>query len=488
MNLIIPLLVITTVMSEEYFRPLYSYDTNLMDIADSNIKYNFIDRSKLVEDIDPENCDQTGCKLNFEKLITGFTDKSFGVTFDVNGMGLNNKTIEIYTSDITFDVEVSYVYSTLYCKPFYNWVLRNYDSESYDKCLSNSDDLEMVSASGEVDTKIWKTAASQKYKKTVQPYSSDSAKCNHYWLTPLDICMRKSMKCKQDSKIIVFKLSNEATYDMTLVIEMDKQKYPVNIKSDFVESKTIQVSDVFSVEVQPSASLVNPLNGYLLCYSLTTNKTTAECDGGWYYTENVPAKGNLPVDGLGKYQLVPLNNIEELLYDKSIIKWDGSLTSCGSDKINRFANKRQAKSVHHDSNSLANIFYSDNTMHKKVPINATEMNVGYTKNDDSCCVYMSGSSDNFLDNIVKNYQKFDDKAHVNYPIKIKDFKLDVKGYPELSNIKYKKLFKSTYNLILYTKDLYLTFNKEPGTITDLKIKTIVNYKSGAGSYLEYEYF
>lgn len=38
-------------------------------------------------------------------------------------------------------------------------------------------------------------------------------------------------------------------------------------------------------------------------------------------------------------------------------------------------------------------------------------------------------------------------------------------------------------MILYTKDLYLTFNKEPGTLTDLKIKTMVYYKSGAGSYL-----
>lgn len=71
----------------------------------------------------------------------------------------------------------------------------------------------------------------------------------------------------------------------------------------------------------------------------------------FHLSMNIPGKGNLPVDGLGKYQLVSLNNIEALLYDKSVIKWDGSLTTCGSDKLSRFSPKKLIKNAHHDFNS-----------------------------------------------------------------------------------------------------------------------------------------
>ena len=488
--IILLLIMVGSVVCEDYFRPLYTYDMPLIDANDINIKNSFLDREKKVETLISDKCDNSGCKVNTEFLMTGLTDKSFGLTLVIDKMGLINKTIEVYTSDVTFEIETSYMYTNVYCKPFYYWAFRNYDEESYNKCV-NGMDLTLVSASGEKDGYNWETAESQVYKKTMSPLSSDAVKCNHYWLTSLDMCLRKSLECMNTGNMMAFKISEDVTYEMSLIIEYDNQKYPINFKPDFNTPLSIEISENLVAEVQPSGSILNPISGYLICYNLPETKNNNSCDGGWFYAEDIPNKGNIPAEGFGRFQVVSIKRFGDVLYDKNVLKWDGSLISCEENKFEKILHTKRNKNIKNRQmdydTELAEIFQSETSISRKVSVNDSVSRLMYNGLDDSCCVYMTGPSSNYLYGLTKNYVLFDDRMRPYIPDLPGKIVVDPKGVPIMRSLKFKKLMRVPFNIILKAKDMYLSYSKEVGNIYDLKIKKMNYIVSGAGSYFEYEF-
>ncbi|WBM84624.1 MAG: glycoprotein [hymenopteran phasma-related virus OKIAV250] len=491
----IVLLKVLLIQSEEiYLRPLFLSE----EVSESER----LDTSKLKdfgrEYIPNSGCNDNGCKVEYEKSCLILLKDGFGKNFIVSGMGLMNKSFELFISDVSYTSSLEYQYTNVLAKPFSTWTTENYDPEGYSNCKNNKAANDMITADLSMLENHYWIVDSKVYLRSYSPTSGNAYKCNHYWLTTLNLCARKTMAIIPKEALIVYRATSELSVKAKITLRMGDDIITREYTGTGNEPETIEFNDGIKLEVEPLGDIYNPINDHnIICLTdLSKLKDTDKltCDQ-WYHYVGAPLKGIIPSSGMGLYQLVNLNSPEKMLYDKSLIDWDGSLTYCSdSNRLEKIGSLEYNAYYQSENDLLAmskNIYFGTkdfkSVVQKRLLSNLTSSfkDLSYFSRDKDCCLYLKSSSNRYIQSCVENMQKLSEqdlKASQSMP---KEITLNG-GIPQRLDYISPDLTVKEVNSIFVIKGYELNYERSHLVVNKAKITKMVVYQSGAGSYFEFE--
>ncbi|WBM84629.1 MAG: glycoprotein [hymenopteran phasma-related virus OKIAV252] len=494
-GLLILLLKVLQALSETaYLRPLF-----LPEEVTETEKYDIMKLKDYGHEYIPNSgCNDNGCKVEYEKSCLLLLKDGFGKNYIVSGMGLMNKSFEMFVSDVQYNVPLEYMYTNVLAKPYSTWTTENYDPEGYSNCKNNKETGDMITADlSLIDQSYW-VVDTKSYLRSYSPTSGNAYKCNHYWLTRLNLCARKTMAIIPKDALVIYKVTSEVTVKAKITLRMGDDIITRDYTGTGNEPETIEFNEGIKLEVEPLGDIYNPLNDHnIICHtdlSKIKNSDKLICNQ-WYHYTGAPTKGIIPNSGIGLYQLVNLNSPEKLLYDKSLIDWDGTLTYCtDSNKVEKTGSLdyNAYLSAENDLLSIAkNIYFGTqdfkSVVHKRLYANLTSSfkNLNYFSRDKDCCLYLKSSSNRYIQSCIDNMQKLAEQDLKAYQLLPKEIQLNG-GLPQRLDYVSPDITVKEVNGIFVIKGYELNYERSHLVVNKARITKMVIYQSGAGSYFEFE--
>ncbi|API65464.1 glycoprotein precursor [Sanxia Water Strider Virus 2] len=489
MALIIVLTLFAALSNAEYLRETYDWYTAGKNNDISGL-HNLIQKEPKNMEIKSESCENGGCRLSLERNFNILTSKGFGINFYVDEMGYVNNTILVQVMDTTFNVTAKYKYTTPACKYFYRNAFFNYNQQKYANCKSGlgTDDFMSIAemqAYGQFGVDI-EVADRKPTLLDLGGWSEEAGLCGHWWPTVLKTCFEKALICSLKESFVLFALEPEIVFEMWIRVTVGQNTYDVVYEGNTNEMRTIEVSEGIYLDINPIGQLVNPINSKAIGAKIHYEKSnkTAKLESQWVYLDSYPDSGQIVSQGVGKFQLVNLNNIKSTISNKNNLNCDGTIQSC-TKNLNRKLRTKQTNTGFSEK-KLLDIYSIKNsdTVEDDLIIIAPNSSLQNLKGGDTCCIKLISPSERFLDSIVNNYEEANKVLMTKMPILPSSFKISVSGTPELDSFHFKNLLSVPILATLRTKDLFLPFSNKEFEITNLIISSMTYFENAAGSFFE----
>ncbi|QMP82393.1 glycoprotein [Hemipteran phasma-related virus OKIAV247] len=467
----------------QYLRELFDYGDKLSYINVNKLA-SFEQKTKEVINVLPESCDETGCHVKLSHTFNMIVDKGYGVSFGLEHAGIVNSSLQFTIENAYYNLSTEYMYTTPMAKVYYRLAFQNYDSQKYSDCVNNvgvegfatSSDVQL-SGTKDVD---WAVAYRKSKTYSLGPYSSESISCGHYWPTTLTTCIEKAVIIRKDKGVMLYKLSDDIDLDFNIIANVNGAESIYRFSGDFNQPQQWVINSELTLEVNPVGTVVNPERMYMACLY---KKTTSNLDYTCYKADSPPGKGVIPAAGLGKFQLVNLEDPTSIAFDKSQLSKE-MIYSCNS--VNKFTGKLKRGADIGLANDVHKIFDLDNSENLESTISidyfVKDKPMGL-KLGDTCCTKIDSPTDQFLEKVVDSYFQMDEAYKSKMVLPVAGIAL-TGSYPSQPIVSFRKLVRKPISVSLLSDGFTMVYDKKSFEIRNLKITTMVYYQGGAGSHFK----